>query len=306
LRAPATSAIIGALTNGDRASSIDSKCLAQWLAVPTEELAERSRLRLEIVPKRGDVYRHCAKSMFEEIKESRESNQQLSLIVPLGPKAQYAVLADMINDAAVSLSHVTFFGMDQWLDWQGRLLPWDHPFNLEAYFHRHFIDLLKPELRPKHEDVIFPSPHDLDRFDREARRRAPVATTYGGFGFQGHLAFNEPPASRWSSVTVDQLRASGTRIVPLAVDTIIAHAQRSLGGNVFNIPPMAVTLGMSELLAAGRIRLYTDGGAWKQTILRILLFSEPTVDYPVTLVHDHPDVAVIADAASAAPPPTDW
>ncbi len=88
------------------------------------------------------------------------------------------------------------------------------------------------------------------------------------------------------------------------MDTIIAHSQRSLGGNVFGIPPMAITLGMSELLGARRIRLYTDGGAWKQTILRILLFAEPTVDYPVTLVHDHPDVRVVVDAESAACPPT--
>ena len=65
---------------------------------------------------------------------------------------------------------------------------------------------------------------------------------------------------------------------------------------------MAITLGMADLLSADRIRLYTDGGAWKQTILRILLFSEPTVDYPVTLVRDHPDVCVYADAESAASP----
>jgi glucosamine-6-phosphate deaminase len=136
--------------------------------------------------------------------------------------------------------------------------------------------------------------------------RAPIATTYGGFGFQGHLAFNEPPRTRWSTVTVTQLRESRTRIVPLAVDSIIAHAQRSLGGNVWGVPPMAVTLGMSELLAARRVRLYSDGGAWKQTILRILLFCEPTVDHPVTLVRDHPDVHVIVDAETAAPPPEVW
>jgi glucosamine-6-phosphate deaminase len=63
---------------------------------------------------------------------------------------------------------------------------------------------------------------------------------------------------------------------------------------------------MRELLGARRVRLYTDGGAWKQTILRILLFAEPTVEYPVTLVQDHPDVHVICDAASAAPPPIAW
>jgi glucosamine-6-phosphate deaminase len=107
-------------------------------------------------------------------------------------------------------------------------------------------------------------------------------------------------------VTLRQLRESRTRIVPLAMDSIIAHAQRSLGGNVWGVPPMAITLGMSELLAARRIRLYTDGSSWKQTILRILLFAEPTVDYPVTLVQEHPDVHVIVDADSAAPPSEVW
>jgi glucosamine-6-phosphate deaminase len=286
--------------------SIDLEQFARWLAVSPDELAERSPLPLEIVSTRADLYRHFAESMLDEIRRAAEAGEELSLIVPLGPKGQYPLLASLINDTALSLSHVTFFGMDQWLDWQGRPVPWEHPFNLEGYFHRHFIELIAPELRPDPDNVIFPSPLDLDRFEREMARRAPVATTYGGFGFQGHLAFNEPPSSRWTPITLEQLRASRTRIVPLAADTIIAHAQRSLGGNVFGVPPMAVTLGMSELLAARRIRLYTDGGAWKQTILRILLFSEPTVDYPATLVHDHPDAAVIVDADSAACPPGDW
>jgi glucosamine-6-phosphate deaminase len=286
--------------------SIDLEQFARWLAIPPDELVERSPLPLEIVSTRAELYRHFAESILDEIRRASEGGEELSLIVPLGPKAQYPLLASLINDTALSLSHVTFFGMDQWLDWQGRPVPWEHPFNLEGYFHRHFIELIAPELRPDPDNVIFPSPLDLDRFEREMARRAPVATTYGGFGFQGHLAFNEPPSSRWTPITLEQLRASRTRIVPLAADTIIAHAQRSLGGNVFGVPPMAVTLGMSELLAARRIRLYTDGGAWKQTILRILLFSEPTVDYPVTLVHDHPDAAVIVDADSAACPPDDW
>jgi glucosamine-6-phosphate deaminase len=121
-------------------------------------------------------------------------------------------------------------------------------------------------------------------------------------GFQGHVAFNEPPSTRWTRVTLDELRASRTRVVSLAVDTLIAHAHRRCGGNTFAVPPLAVTLGMQELLAARRVRLYLDTGAWKQTILRVLLFSEPDVEYPATLVRDHPDVHVYADRETASPP----
>jgi glucosamine-6-phosphate deaminase len=287
-------------------AALDPERVAEWLAIPAEELAERSSIPLTIVPTREELYRHCAESLFVEASEARAEGEELSVIVPLGPKAQYPLLAAMVNEARLSLEHVTFFGMDNWLDWQARPLPLTHPFNLEGYFRRHFVELVDPELRPLDENVIFPSPLELEHPAAEMERRGGVATTYGGFGFQGHLAFNEPPATRWTPITLAELRDSTTRIVPLAVDTIIAHAQRSLGGNVFGVPPMAVTLGMRELLSARRIRLYTDGGPWKQTILRILLFSEPSVDYPVTLVHGHPDVDVIVDAASAAPPPDVW
>jgi glucosamine-6-phosphate deaminase len=226
--------------------------------------------------------------------------------VPLGPNAHYPLLAAMVNERQLSLDHVTYFGMDQWLDWEARPLPFEHPFNLEGYFHRVYLERVEAHLRPRPENVIFPDVRALDRSSEEIARRGGIATTYGGFGFQGHLAFNEPAGSRWSPVTLEQLRRSQTRVVPLAADTIIAHAQRSLGGNTWGVPPMAVTLGMRDLLSARRIRLYTDGGAWKQTMLRILLFTEPTVEYPVTLVHGHPDVEVVVDAASADPPPTVW
>jgi len=286
--------------------SVDSHQLADWLAIPVEELPDRSPIPLTVCETKDDLYLDFAEAMLAEAAEAAERGEEVAVIVPLGPKAHYPLLARMVNERRLSLEHVTYFGMDQWLDWQGRPLPWEHPFNLEAYFHEHYLDLVDPKLRPGPENVIFPSVLDLDRASEEIARRGEIATTYGGFGFQGHLAFNEPPSSRWTSVTLEQLRESRTRITPVAIDTIIAHAQRALGGNVFGVPPMAVTLGMRDLLSARRIRLYTDGGAWKQTTLRILLFSEPTVDYPVTLVHDHPDIHVIVDAESAAPPPGEW
>jgi glucosamine-6-phosphate deaminase len=296
-----------AATPGERAlPGLDPDRVWEWLSIPAEELPDRSPIPLTVVPTRDELYAHFAQAMFDEMKEAVDGGRRLSIVVPLGPKAHYPLLAAMVNEARLSLDHVTFFGMDNWLDWQGRPLPLEHPFNLEGYFHRHFVELVEPELRPAPDEVMFPSPFDLDRPAAEIERRGGIASTYGGFGFQGHFGFNEPPATRWTPVTLAEFRASTTRIVPCAVDTIIAHAQRSLGGNTFGVPPMAVTLGMRELLSAERVRLYTDGGKWKQTILRILLFSEPTVDYPVTLVHDHADVHVVVDADSASPPAGVW
>jgi glucosamine-6-phosphate deaminase len=286
--------------NGDSLYSTDQ--LDEWIAVPVDELESRARIPFELVDTPADVHRIFAEDLWGEISSARESGREISLIVPLGPTGQYSLLAERINEARLPLDHVTLFGMDEWLDWQGRPFELDHPYSLEGRFHALFLDLVDPELRPPSENVIFPSPLELDRSAEELERRGNLVGTYGGVGFQGHIAFNEPPSSRWVSVSLEELRSSRTRVLAITVDTLIAHAQRSAGGNVFAVPPMAVTLGMQELLGAPRVRLYVDTGTWKRTILRILLFGDPDVDYPVTLANGHPDVRVVADRESAISP----
>ncbi|HVC25678.1 MAG TPA: hypothetical protein VND23_07970 [Acidimicrobiales bacterium] len=274
----------------------------EWLRIPAEDLVRHAPFTLRIVPSADALYDDFAGAMHDEIASAGAEGRDLAVIVPLGPRNHFPRLAKRINSERLSLRHVTFFGMDNWLDWQGRLLPMDSASNLEGMFHRIFLDLVDPELRPDEPNVVFPSPDDLGRPAREIARRGGVATTYGGIGFEGHIAFNDPPNSRLTRVSLQQFRESDTRVLSLAPGTIISTAHRGFGGDVFSVPPMAVTLGMRQLLAAKRIRLYLEGGAWKQTILRELVFSEPTVDYPVTLVRDHPDVEVVVDAESAQPP----
>jgi glucosamine-6-phosphate deaminase len=282
---------------------IDPAQYREWLSVPPEQLAERSPVPFTLLATREELHQRFADDVFAELDAHHAVGDPVTLIVPVGPTGQYPLLARRINEAGLSLGHATFLGMDEWLDWQGRPLPLSHPYSLEGAFRRDFLDRVDRALRPPDAQVLFPSPLALDRSAEAIEAAGGVDATFGGIGFQGHVAFNEPPNSRWTHVTVDQLRASRTRVVPLSVDTIIAHAQRRAGGNVFSVPPLAITLGMHELLGARRLRLYVDTGSWKQTILRLTLFSPPDVDYPVTLVRDHPDVHVLADAASAACPP---
>lgn len=273
--------------------------LDEWFAIPADELAAHSRVPFQLVDTPEEVHRAFADDLWREITSARDEGRTVSLIVPLGPSGQYSVLAERVNAERLSLEHVTFFGMDDWLDWQGRPFDHDHPYNLRGEFDRLFLDLVDAELRPAPENVIFPTPLQLDRSAEELARRGNLAATYGGVGYQGHIAFNEPPGSRWTLVSVDELRDSTTRIVPVALDTLIAHAHRRAAGNVFAVPPMAVTLGMRELLSAERVRLYLDKGSWKRAILRMLLLGDPDADYPVTLVSEHPDVRVVADRDSA-------
>ena len=64
---------------------------------------------------------------------------------------------------------------------------------------------------------------------------------------------------------------------------------------------MAVTLGMRDILAARKIRLYCAGGARHSAVFRIAAAGEVSVDYPATLIQGHPDAVIHTDEATAQP-----
>src|SRR5262249_58505626 len=122
----------------------------------------------------------------------------------------------------------------------------------------------------------------------------------------GHTAFKDPPTWGWYGISNEQFRNSQARIVQLNDETFIAFAQRAAGGNPRIVPPMGVTLGMKDILSAHKMVLASDGGSWKQTMLRVMVMHEPTVEHPCTFVQEHPDAEVWVDAATAAPPPANF
>jgi glucosamine-6-phosphate deaminase len=92
------------------------------------------------------------------------------------------------------------------------------------------------------------------------------------------------------------------RIQENNADTILALAQRSFGGAYQFVPPMSITLGLHECLSAKKVRLFSDTGAWKQTALRVALFSDPTPEYPITLLQTHADAIITATEETARHP----
>jgi glucosamine-6-phosphate deaminase len=89
--------------------------------------------------------------------------------------------------------------------------------------------------------------------------------------------------------------------VTLGADSIVVQSIGSAGGSGAAIPPMAVTLGMRDILAARKIRLYCAGGARHSAVFRTAVAGEVSVEYPVTLIQGHPDVVIHTDEATAQP-----
>lgn len=276
--------------------------------IPAALLAAHSPVALTVLPDLPTLNQHFAEAVANEIAANQRAGQPTRLILPVGPVGYFAPLAQRCNEAGISWQGVHVFFMDEYCDWQGRPVGVDHPLSFAGFARRMLFARLNPALALPEAQLHFPDPLHIDRISEEIARVGGIDTCYGGIGIHGHIAFNEPPISRWFTLTPAEFKASKTRLVQLAPETVVMNASRAAGGNFAALPPMAVTLGMADLLAAKQIRLYCQGGGWQRAVLRMALFGSPDtadgedVNYPVTLLRSHPDLAIVTTEETAQPP----
>jgi glucosamine-6-phosphate deaminase len=191
--------------------------------------------------------------------------------------------------------------MDECLDAQGRPLPEAHPYNFRTFMEREFYGGIPHDLNVPLSRRFFLLPDTMEQV-RHAIDEAPVDITLGGWGQDGHVAYNQARRHPFQRPSLEELAASTVRIQENNLDTIVALAQRTFGAAYQFVPPMSVTLGMRECLSARKVRLFSDTGAWKQTALRVALFAEPTPEYPMTLLQRHRDALLTATLETARHP----
>src|SRR5262245_17843196 len=165
----------------------------------------------------------------------------------------------------------------------------------------HFYGGIQANLAVPHSNRFWLLPSKIDEVKR-GLLEAPVDITIGGWGQDGHIAYNQACRRPFHHPALQDLANSTIRIQENNIDTIIALAHRTFGTAYQFVPPMSITLGMRECLAAKRVRVYSDTGAWKQTALRVALFSDPTPEYPMTLLQQHPDAMITATIETARHP----
>jgi glucosamine-6-phosphate deaminase len=168
---------------------------------------------------------------------------------------------------------------------------------MEKYFYAPIDDSLavKPENR------FFLNPETMHVI-KDKIVKYPIDYTLGGWGQDGHVAYNQTRRHPFSMLSIDDLRNASIRIQDNNIDTIITLGHRSFGAAYQFVPPMSITLGTKECLSAKKIRVFSDTGSWKQTALRVALFSEPDAEYPMTLLSEHPDAIITATRDTATHP----
>jgi glucosamine-6-phosphate deaminase len=282
---------------------ITAASLYKWCKVPYYQLENNPAVRVpfRLVKDSNEMGMVMARELADEIKMNNLNGKFTRAIIPCGPACWYKPFTSLINSEKIDLTNLVVFHMDECLDWQGRELPREHPYSFRGFMEKNFYDPIDIALSVSEINRIWLNGNNIQEVC-EKINSAPIDITFGGWGQDGHLAYNQSRRNPYSRITIDDLRNSMVRVQENNHDTIIALAQRMFGSAWQFVPPMSVTLGMKECLSAKKIRLFSDTGAWKQTALRVALFGPVTPEYPITLCQEHPDALLTATVSTATHP----
>ncbi len=282
---------------------LTAKQLYEWCAIPYDRLVDHPgrKVPFRLCRDSQEMGQIMARELVNEIAAHNARGEAMRAIIPCGPSCWYRPFTDLVNAERVSLRNLVVFHMDECLDWQARELPRQHPYSLRGFMERHFYAPVAPELSVPEANRHWLTAGNIAAVEA-AIGAAPIDLTYGGWGQDGHIAYNQARRHPYSQVALDELRRSSIRVQENNLDTILALAHRTFGAAYQFVPPMSVTLGVKECLSAAKVRLFSDTGAWKQTALRVALFGPLTGEYPMTLLQEHPDALLTATVETARHP----
>jgi len=215
---------------------------------------------------------------------------------PIGPTEQLPLVARVVNDLGIDVREGHFWGMDEWVDADGRPVGLEHPLSfaradLELCFRR-----IRPELRMPDDHLHFPT-GDLAAYSR-TYDQVRCLVMQGGQGEVKHWACHDPPrrAPPWTDQPPPPApdRRLSARVTDQHPMTVIQNARTSGGGHVAMVPTRAATVGPVETWKAEKVSIWQAGNHDNPFGMRLtaLMISKrlPDSAVPMSLLADHPNV----------------
>lgn len=281
--------------------------MLKWCSIPREELADAPDRKANIIIKdtRAEIAEMIGNMMADEMIANNAAGKITKWVLPAGPEDQYKTFIRRVNEERISLKNLYVFHMDELLDWETRPFPVENNHHsCEGRMLHRFYGKIDPELNVPEDHRIWPRVSDLDYPDKLCAELGGIDTVWAGIGYKGLVACNECPESPYENrITVEEYAKGKTRIVRKNPDNIVAKSERSFGGCYDLCDHFMVTIGFGIMCSAKRCVAMITTGKWKQTVIRVLMFSEPTLEYPATLFTKYiPEVTICCDKLTADHP----
>ncbi|EQC37266.1 glucosamine-6-phosphate isomerase [Saprolegnia diclina VS20] len=205
-------------------------------------------MRLIIAPDAARVGDWVAAYVVQRIKDfGPTADRPFVLGLPTGssPLPTYKRLVALFREGKISFKHVVTFNMDEYVN-----LPEEHPESYHTFMWSNFFKHI--DIPPANVHILNGNAPNLEQecaaYEAKIAAVGGIELFLGGIGPDGHIAFNEPGSSL----------ASRTRVKTLAYDTIVANS-RFFGGDMAQVPKMALTVGVATVMDAREVLVIITG-----------------------------------------------
>ncbi|MBM4028566.1 MAG: glucosamine-6-phosphate isomerase, partial [Planctomycetes bacterium] len=219
-------------------TTLDDEMLNDAARLTPEDMLALSRDGFKVVfyDTLEDFYLAEALEYVTAWKQATPSNPA-GICGPIGPTEQLPLVARLVNELELDLTHAHFWGMDEWY-MSGREVPPTHPLSFARADRELCFDRIRPGLKIPESNLHFPKA-DASAYIK-SWEGVRCVTMQGGQGDIKHWAFNDPLRREGKykdhPPTPQEFRRLTTRVVDLHPVTVMQNARTSGGGVVTSVP----------------------------------------------------------------------
>ena len=233
-----------------------------------------------------DMAAQAAKMAGVRIRAAIAARGEARIIVATGA-SQFEFLEALVKEPGIDWTKVTGFHLDEYVG-----IPATHKASFWGYMRERFV-AKTPQPMKAFNEVNGEAPdseREIDRLERLVRV-APIDVACIGFGENGHIAFNDPPAD------FDTNRAY--RVVELDEKCRMQQVGEGWFPDLAAVPTHAFSMTVKQIMWAKAI-VCTCPDARKAEAVRNCLEGPITNKVPGSVLQLHPDCGMFLDPPSAA------
>ncbi len=246
--------------------------------------------------------------VFHRVYLSDVNDTRLTMIFPNQWPGAYQAIAEMINRHNVSCRNVHAFAMDEWADEDGNVAPLTYGAGLGYSFLNHFYYKIRADLRPAVENwhVFTNENSGVNVYTSiiEEVGGGGADVVYSATGWPGHTAFIDPGADEFRADSLAEFLKLGSRLTtetPLTICENSLFAPMGASGDVWAVPPRAVTIGPRDIAnARERFELHTfcnpAGDSWQRMISRLELYGPISMQCPASIMRLGKGICYVSEA----------
>lgn len=246
------------------------------------------KIPVKIYPDLKQGSAEVAKEIAALIREKQKKKESCVLGLATGstPKTLYAELVKLHRQEKLSFKNVITFNLDEYYPINNNALQSYNRF-MRIHLFNHVdinpknVHIPNGEIRK--EDIK----EHCRKYEKMIEDAGGIDLQILGIGNNGHIGFNEPGSSIYSK----------TRLITLDNSTRIANAYEF--ANISEVPRLAITMGISEILKAKKILLLAWGSG-KAPVIKKTVEDDITEHIPASLLQNHDDVTFYVDEAAAS------